>query len=475
MTKIALVGAGFVADYYMTTLANHPALSLAGVWDHDPERLKRFSDYHRIHAYGSAQECLDDPKVRIVVNLTNPESHFAINCAALEAGKHVYCEKPLGMSYEQAREVIAARRAPQGPDRLRRAGQRAVRRASSWSSGLIAEAGSIGHATTGLRRDGGRPGVQGQLGHGWRSRSGAKWPGLHEFEVGCTLEHAGYGLSWLVALFGPVEQAGRPSPRSPFPTRGRAPRASRWLPDFSVGCLTFRSGVTARLTCGLAAPRDRSLTIVGDAGFDRGARLCGTTARRCISAASTSKRPLLQRLAGRFERGRGRVSAVAADPGPVLSPIQPAASGDPACLVSLADRFRPRNRSHGGCRCNSGQVPFFSGRSGPASTRTGAGAERAAAGHVRAALSDSSGFGNCFPGRPRSRSAVVSGHGWRFGQHAIDDPQRRRSLSSSGVVRLLAVKPWLMALDAASISNCRPEPSKTVHDACARRGSGKGG
>jgi hypothetical protein len=37
-------------------------------------------------------------------------------------------------------------------------------------------------------------------------------------------------------------------------------------PDFAVGCLTFRSGVTARLTCGLAAPRDRSLTIVGEQG-----------------------------------------------------------------------------------------------------------------------------------------------------------------------------------------------------------------
>ena len=37
-------------------------------------------------------------------------------------------------------------------------------------------------------------------------------------------------------------------------------------PDFSVGCLQFRSGVVARLTCGLAAPRDRSLTILGEEG-----------------------------------------------------------------------------------------------------------------------------------------------------------------------------------------------------------------
>ncbi len=40
----------------------------------------------------------------------------------------------------------------------------------------------------------------------WRSRSGARWPGVHEFEVGCTLEHAGYAASWLVSLFGPVAE-----------------------------------------------------------------------------------------------------------------------------------------------------------------------------------------------------------------------------------------------------------------------------
>ena len=37
-------------------------------------------------------------------------------------------------------------------------------------------------------------------------------------------------------------------------------------PDFSVGCLQFRSGIVARLTSGLAAPKDRSLTIIGDKG-----------------------------------------------------------------------------------------------------------------------------------------------------------------------------------------------------------------
>jgi len=100
---------------------------------------------------------------------------------------------------------------------------------------------------------------------GWRSRSGAPWPGVHEFEIGCTLEHAGYALSWLVSLFGAVESLTAFSAVA-FPDKGPGTESIEMAPDFSVGCLRFRSGVVARLTSGLAAPKDRSLTIMGDRG-----------------------------------------------------------------------------------------------------------------------------------------------------------------------------------------------------------------
>ena len=99
----------------------------------------------------------------------------------------------------------------------------------------------------------------------WRSQSGARWPGLHEFEIGCTLEHAGYALSWLVSLFGAVESLTAFSAIT-FPDKGPGTEKITMAPDFSVGCLQFRSGVIGRLTSGLAAPKDRSLTIVGDKG-----------------------------------------------------------------------------------------------------------------------------------------------------------------------------------------------------------------
>ncbi|HMF69768.1 MAG TPA: Gfo/Idh/MocA family oxidoreductase, partial [Phyllobacterium sp.] len=105
--KIAIIGTGFVADYYMTTLVNHPQLVLGGVYDRDPARLKQFADYYKVAAYSDFDAILADKDVGIVVNLTTPENHYSLSKRALEAGKHVYCEKPLAMRYEEAAELVA--------------------------------------------------------------------------------------------------------------------------------------------------------------------------------------------------------------------------------------------------------------------------------------------------------------------------------------------------------------------------------
>ena len=105
-TRFAIIGCGFVADYYMTTLANHPGLALAGVWDRDAERLQAFCAYHQIKAYGSLDDVLRDETVAIIANLTTPESHYEISKAALLAKKHVYSEKPLAMTYRGGQDLI---------------------------------------------------------------------------------------------------------------------------------------------------------------------------------------------------------------------------------------------------------------------------------------------------------------------------------------------------------------------------------
>lgn len=48
-----------------------------------------------------------DPDIKIVVNLTIPAVHYAINKQILEAGKNAYCEKPLALSAEEALDLTA--------------------------------------------------------------------------------------------------------------------------------------------------------------------------------------------------------------------------------------------------------------------------------------------------------------------------------------------------------------------------------
>ena len=354
MTKIALVGTGFVADYYITTLANYPELELAGVWDHHVERLAEFCRFHDVRAYGSLPECLGDGETTIVVNLTTPESHFELNCAALNAGKHVYCEKPLGMTFEEAREVVEL--AERNGLTVCGAPANGLSDAHDLVASLIA-AGRIGAPRLAYAEMEDGPVFKDNWME-WRSKSGAKWPGVHEFEVGCTLEHAGYGLSWLVSLFGSVEK-GQAFSAVTFPDKGPGTSGLAMGSDFAVGCLSFRSGVTARLTCGLAAPRDRSLTIVGEEGTIVVRDLWDDRSPVHLSRFD-GKRPFLQRLAGRFERKRGQVLPLRLVHGrPVAYPAPPTA-GKLAAFPSQIDFAR--GIAVMADDMARGQAPFFSGK-----------------------------------------------------------------------------------------------------------------
>jgi predicted dehydrogenase len=294
-TGMAFIGTGFVSDYYMTTLANHPQLHLGGVWDIDSSRLQQFCDYWKVKAYASEADLLADPAIGIVVNLTPPESHQAVNRAALLADKHVYCEKPLAMTVEEARELVSL--AAERGLTLAGAPANALSDACGHCADIL-RSGVIGTPRLAYAEMEDGPVFRDKW-QDWRSRSGAKWPAVHEFEIGCTLEHAGYAASWLVSLFGPVSNVAAFSALT-FPTKGPGTENLALGPDFSVGCLTFKSGLVARLTSGLAAPRDRSLTIAGDKGTLVVRDLWDNRSPIHVELSGT-RRPLVHRLIERVE------------------------------------------------------------------------------------------------------------------------------------------------------------------------------
>lgn len=260
--NIALVGCGFVADYYLNTLGNHPELNLVGIYDHDPERAEAFARYWNIERrYDTLEKVLADPAVDLVVNLTNPRAHFEISRAALSAGKHVYSEKPLAMVFEQAQELVELAQA--------RGLTLSCAPCSVLSQTVQTLARALGENLIGPPRL-----VYAELDDGmthkgryrqWISASGKAWPYKDEFEVGCTLEHAAYYVTWLVHLFGSVQRV------SSFSSVVIADKLTSEpldvsTPDFSVACLEFSSGLVARVTCSIVAPCNRGLRIFGEEG-----------------------------------------------------------------------------------------------------------------------------------------------------------------------------------------------------------------
>ncbi len=104
---IGIVGTGNIAGGYARDALTHPEIRLVGATDLDPVRAAAFAAEHGCRAYASLDELLADDAIDIVVNLTVHHAHVAVTTQALEAGRHVYSEKPLALRPGEARDLIA--------------------------------------------------------------------------------------------------------------------------------------------------------------------------------------------------------------------------------------------------------------------------------------------------------------------------------------------------------------------------------
>src|SRR5690606_8676821 len=105
--KVAIVGCGNIAGPYASPLTAYQETELIGVADIDPARAAALSAKHGCRAYADYTELLADDDVEIVVNLSVHTAHYDLTRAALMAGKHVYSEKPLALTSEQAHDLVA--------------------------------------------------------------------------------------------------------------------------------------------------------------------------------------------------------------------------------------------------------------------------------------------------------------------------------------------------------------------------------
>lgn len=108
ITGVGIVGCGTFVSAYMNTLGKiYKNVKVVSCSDLDVERAKAVAAEFGIPKAYTTEELMADPEVEIVLIITPPGSHYSLSMAALKAGKHVYCEKPMAATFAQAQEIAA--------------------------------------------------------------------------------------------------------------------------------------------------------------------------------------------------------------------------------------------------------------------------------------------------------------------------------------------------------------------------------
>ena len=144
--RIGLVGCGNISDIYLQNVPRFRDIVFTTCADLNADAAKRQAVRYTIEAR-SVADVLKSDDVDIVLNLTIPGAHAEVSLQAIDAGKHVYSEKPLATVVADGVAIVAAakakgRRVGSAPDTVLGAGIQEAR--------ALIDAGAIGKPLTGL-------------------------------------------------------------------------------------------------------------------------------------------------------------------------------------------------------------------------------------------------------------------------------------------------------------------------------------
>jgi predicted dehydrogenase len=238
--KIGIIGCGNISNAYFNACKRFPVIATAACADLDVERAKAKAKEHGIAKAYSVDELLDDDEIDIVVNLTIPAAHAAVDLQAIKAGKHVYSEKPFGLTRAEGKKVVDAAKKKKvrvgcAPDTVLGAGTQTCRK--------LLDDGAIGQPIAFMANM-----ICG--GH-------ETWHPSPEFYYqkggGPMFDMGPYYLHSLITLLGPVKRVGG-STKISFaertitsqPKHGQKVKVE--VPTHVIGLLEFANGVIGTLT-----------------------------------------------------------------------------------------------------------------------------------------------------------------------------------------------------------------------------------
>ena len=107
--KVGIIGCGKIAQVrHIPEYAANPHVEVYGFYDINQERTEALARQYGGKAFASYQELLADESIEAVSVCTANHAHAEVTIAALKAGKHVLCEKPMAVTLEECEAMVAA-------------------------------------------------------------------------------------------------------------------------------------------------------------------------------------------------------------------------------------------------------------------------------------------------------------------------------------------------------------------------------
>lgn len=103
--KVGIIGCGMISNTYFGAAQNTDVLEIKSCADINMEAARQQADKYNCQAVG-VDKLLADAEIELVINLTVPRAHAEVGLEVLEAGKHVYSEKPFAVDIESGEKLL---------------------------------------------------------------------------------------------------------------------------------------------------------------------------------------------------------------------------------------------------------------------------------------------------------------------------------------------------------------------------------
>lgn len=240
--KIGLIGCGMISEIYLKNcMERFVNMEVKACADINRQAAEKRAGQFGIRAM-SVDELLADPEIELVLNLTVPDQHVPVGMKILNAGKHVYSEKPFATSYEDASALLDLAESKKlytgsAPDTFLGDGLQKVR--------SLLDAGAIGHTFAAQAF---------LLGRG-PEYFHPNPEFLYQEGAGPLMDWGPYYITALISLFGPVRSVygvtRKPCVEKEIKAPGSLRKGQKFpveVPTYITSILEFCDGMIVNLT-----------------------------------------------------------------------------------------------------------------------------------------------------------------------------------------------------------------------------------